>query len=136
MPEVKNTFIQSKMNKDMDGRIIPNGQYRDGRNIQISKSEGDDVGALENVLGNSLINNFNLSGDNIEIIGHLMADTLDTIFLFITNYTDSSPDQLSHNSAGFNVNSYIISYNVLTTGFEILVEGSFLNFRDCTYIKF
>jgi hypothetical protein len=128
MPEVKNTFIQSKMNKDMDGRIIPNGQYRDGRNIQISKSEGDDVGALENVLGNSLINNFNLSGDNIEIIGHLMADTLDTIFLFITNYTDSSPDQLSHNSAGFNVNSYIISYNVLTTGFEILVEGSFLNF--------
>ena len=25
MPEVKNTFIQSKMNKDMDGRILPNG---------------------------------------------------------------------------------------------------------------
>ena len=55
MPEVKNTFISSKMNKDLDGRILPNGQYRNGVNIQISRSEGDDVGALENVVGNDLL---------------------------------------------------------------------------------
>ena len=81
MPEVKNTFIQSKMNKDMDGRIIPNGQYRDGQNVQISRSEGDDVGALENVLGNELLSNFGLTNSNLEIIGHLTNDTLDCIFL-------------------------------------------------------
>ena len=52
MAELKNTFIQSKMNKDMDGRILPNGQYRNANNVQISKSEGSDVGALENLLGN------------------------------------------------------------------------------------
>ena len=85
MPEVKNTFLQSKMNKDMDGRILPNGQYRDGRNIQISRSEGDDVGALENVLGNGLLTTFGLTNENLEIIGHLMVDTIDTIFLFLTD---------------------------------------------------
>jgi hypothetical protein len=54
MAEVKNAFIKSKMNKDLDARLIPQGEYRDAVNIQVSKSEGDDVGALENVLGNFL----------------------------------------------------------------------------------
>ena len=51
MAEVKNAFIKSKMNKDLDSRLVPQGEYRDAVNIQVSKSEGDDVGALENVLG-------------------------------------------------------------------------------------
>ena len=34
MPEIKNTFTQGKMNKDLDERLVPNGQYRDGLNIQ------------------------------------------------------------------------------------------------------
>ena len=52
MAEVKNAFIKSKMNKDLDSRLLPSGEYRDGRNIQVSKSEGEDVGALENAVGN------------------------------------------------------------------------------------
>ena len=51
MPEIKNTFIKSKMNKDLDDRLLSNGEYRDAVNVNISRSEGDDVGALENVLG-------------------------------------------------------------------------------------
>ena len=49
MAQIKNTFVKSKMNRDMDARLMPNGEYREGRNINISKSEGSDVGALENV---------------------------------------------------------------------------------------
>ena len=55
MAEVKNAFIKSKMNKDLDARLIPQGEYRDAVNIQVSKSEGPDVGALENVLGNQML---------------------------------------------------------------------------------
>ena len=63
MAEVKNSFIKSKMNKDLDARLLPNGEYRVGNNIQVSKSEGADVGALENVLGNVEIADFKvLSG--------------------------------------------------------------------------
>ena len=54
MAEVKNAFIKSKMNKDLDARLIPNGEYRDAKNIQVSRSQGDDVGALENILGNAI----------------------------------------------------------------------------------
>ena len=57
MPEIKNTFLKSKMNKDLDARIIPNGEYRDAKNVNISRSEGSDVGAIENILGNTVITN-------------------------------------------------------------------------------
>jgi hypothetical protein len=58
MAEVKNAFIKSKMNKDLDDRLLPSGEYRNAINAQVSKSEGSDVGALENVLGNALIADF------------------------------------------------------------------------------
>ena len=67
MAEIKNSFLRSKMNKDLDDRLIPNGEYRDAQNISVGKSEADDIGALETVLGNaekakkmikSIINNF------------------------------------------------------------------------------
>jgi hypothetical protein len=135
MPEVKNTFIQSKMNKDKDGRILPNGQYRDGQNVQISRSEGDDVGALETVLGNNYKTNFGLDDDNLIAIGKLEDDTTDSIYLFLTNYTDCSYDQLSnptYNVAG--VSCYIVKYDVRNGIGSVLVEGNFLNFSTTNLI--
>ena len=58
MKEVKNAFIKSKMNKDLDSRLIPSGEYRHAQNSQVSKSEGADVGSLENILGNALVADF------------------------------------------------------------------------------
>ena len=57
MPEIVRGFNQGRMNKDLDERIIPNGEYRDALNLQISTSEGSDVGAFENVKGNVSLNN-------------------------------------------------------------------------------
>ena len=52
MPEIKNNFIQAKMNKDLDERLVPNGEYRNAVNIQVSTSDGSNVGAIENIKGN------------------------------------------------------------------------------------
>ena len=38
MAESKNMFLQSRMNKDVDERILPNGEYRDAQ-----KNKGDFV---------------------------------------------------------------------------------------------
>ena len=55
MAEIKNTFTQGKMNKDLDERILPNGQYRDAMNIEVTTSEGSNVGTVQNILGNDTI---------------------------------------------------------------------------------
>ena len=60
MAETRNTFIKSRMNKDLDARILPKGEYRDALNVAISRSNEDTVGALENVLGNVEISDFGI----------------------------------------------------------------------------
>ena len=40
------------MNKDLDERLVPNGEYRDALNVQVSTSEDSDVGSLQTILGN------------------------------------------------------------------------------------
>ena len=52
MPEIKHTFIGGKMNKDLDERLVPYGEYRDAMNIKVSTSEDSDVGTAQNILGN------------------------------------------------------------------------------------
>ena len=61
MPEIKRTFTKAKMNKDLDERIVPDGEYRDAMNIQISTSDADastgigNVGVVQNLQGNKEI---------------------------------------------------------------------------------
>ena len=54
MPDIKHHFRAGRMNKDLDERLVPNGEYRDAQNIEIVTSEGSNVGSVQNVLGNSL----------------------------------------------------------------------------------
>ena len=133
MAEMKNNFLQSKMNKDLDDRILPKGQYRDARNININKSEGADVGALENVKGNALLTNFNQSNGsidqkNIEIIGLYTDDEAQQIFVFATNFTDSTPTRLGMHAAATNATCYIAMRDLNSSTDFILASGSFLNF--------
>ena len=60
MPEIKHTFQAGKMNKDLDERLVPNGQYRDAMNIQVRTTDdpdgdGGESGSIQNIKGNSLI---------------------------------------------------------------------------------
>ena len=81
MPENKNSFIKSKMNKDLDDRLIPNNEYRDATNIAVSRSENQDVGAVEAILGNELV--FNSSG-SLKTIGTYVDHTGGFIYYFLT----------------------------------------------------
>ena len=52
MAELKRNFSGAqgaKMNKDLDERIIPPGQYRDALNIEISTSESSNAGTAQNI---------------------------------------------------------------------------------------
>ena len=73
MAEVRNNFLKSRMNRDLDARLVPSGEYREAFNVMISKSEGEDVGALENVLGNLALDTWgaDYSDCNISIIGEV-----------------------------------------------------------------
>ena len=130
MAKVQNTFIKSKMNRDLDARIIPNGEYRFAENIQISKSEGDDVGSIENVLGNIQIldiDNFSNAGA-LKCIGHFANELDSTVYLFLTNNQNTNAN--FGNDFDPTAEHVILSYNTLTLVSKVLVRGSFLNFSQ------
>jgi len=130
MAEVKNAFIKSKMNKDLDARLVPNGEYRDAKNIQVSRSQGDDVGALENILGNAVTVNGDFATDagapNIECIGYVVDESTSFVYLFFTDYTDPYANDVSTYST--TAKNFVYAYNILSNQRVKLLQGSFLNF--------
>ena len=124
MAEVKNAFIKSKMNKDLDARLVPSGEYRDANNVQVSRSEGSDVGALENVLGNIEVADFE-SNENLSCIGYYADESTDFIYLFLTDNSDSS---LNYTPTGVGSNNYIYRFNSFNNTKTKLASGAFLNF--------
>ena len=85
MPELKNLFIKGKMNKDLDERLLPQGEYRDALDIDVSYSEGSDVGTLQNILGNTKLDSISLSGATC--IGSTKDIENGKIYWFITSST-------------------------------------------------
>ena len=124
MAKVKNSFLKSKMNKDLDNRLIPNGEYRNGVNITVNNSDGEDVGTAQTVRGNLEVIDFNtITGQTgLQVVGVFDDEFSNTVFAFLANNIGSDYEELSY--------SAIVSWNVneATTSAKIIVEGNWLNF--------
>jgi hypothetical protein len=55
MQKLKRNFVESKMNKDLDDRFVPSGEYRDALNISVITNTDSSSGAVQNSRGNSSI---------------------------------------------------------------------------------
>ena len=141
MPEIKNNFIQGKMNKDLDDRLLPNGQYRDAQNIIITKSDDSDVGVLQNVKGNLLPyeNSVNIiaSKPKAEVIGVYVDNQKDRVFYFVTDRSTGvlsdlvGPPGSTGNPLAEASSFHAIYYWSQSDGNvtpKIIVKGNFLNF--------
>ena len=130
MAKAINTFLKSKMNKDLDARLIPSGEYRNAVNVQVSRSEGDSVGSVENVLGNNKVFDFEAATgvSNLYCIGYLANDQLNTVYVFLTNYPYVN-DSFSNNPPySPDAKNYIFACNVQNNSLTLLIQGAFLNF--------
>ena len=145
MPEIKQNFTRGKMNKDLDERLIPKGEYREAQNIHISESEGSDVGAIENILSNQQLTSAfsglgtNVSGEGYEVIGYCKDLANKRVVYFISNFSNTSfTDDIRHIDRALNVgtrdyvfnsghDSAIILYDIENNTQSILVKGPWLN---------
>jgi hypothetical protein len=89
MADLKRSFLGGKMNKDLDERLVPDGQYRDALNIDIIHSEGEDAGAAKNKLGNTRLSQLsNVAGqliENCKTIGAVVSETDNLIYWLIAS---------------------------------------------------
>ena len=104
------------MNKDLDERLVPKGEYRDAQNIQISTSEGSDIGAIEAMLGNTKIANAPGSqtwADNFglispKVIGAARDTQNNKIYWFITSSASDVDAILEYDEASDEISPVIV----------------------------
>lgn len=104
------------MNKDLDERMVPKGEYRDAQNIQISTSEGSDIGAIEAMLGNTKIanapgsqtwvSNFGLISP--KVIGAARDTQNNKIYWFITSSASDVDAILEYDEASDEISPVIV----------------------------
>ena len=114
--EIKNTFIGGKMNKDLDERLIPVGEYRDAMNVQVTTSDGSDVGSLHNIMGNKQVSNI-VHSEDAYCIGSIADEKVNKLYedgniiIYWTargtgsgkDWSDKTKEQLDEWGAKYNV---------------------------------
>ena len=115
MAEIEKKFLSGRMNKDVDKRLVADGEYLDAINVSVNTTEGSTIGAAQNSLGNDLIGDISnvLAARGLNsivspiVIGALPYEAKNLLYWFVT----------SDNFDG------IFEYNELT-GDTILILGS------------
>ena len=91
MPEIKHTFTAGKMNKDLDLRLVRNGEYRDAKNIQVRTTDADSsgdgsAGTAQNLKGNKELGGAYVTtgydGNSTKIIGSVADEKSNKSYFF------------------------------------------------------
>ena len=105
---IQTNFIAGKMNKSVDERLVPLGEYVDALNVRLGSTEGTEVGAVENSKGNSVLTNLQYQNQSLSAsarcLGAFEDGIKETIYWFVHDSSNIS-------SASGEV-SLIVSYNV------------------------
>ena len=119
MAELKRNFSGAAMNKDMDERLVPEGQYRDAQNIQVVTSDGSNVGAAQNIRGNAQRNTMYYEGstnnsnygvpDNSWCVGSIALPEKDKIYYLVAAGINSTTGV-----AQTVQKDYIVEYDVIS----------------------
>ena len=120
-------FYAGRMNKDLDERFIPPGEYIDALNIRIgstelggsTNSDLGSIGAIENSKGNTLLTNLKyISYNDAKCIGAYEDGSNETIYWFVTSV---DADIL----VSYNVNYSSVTYHLVS-----LSSNPILKFDD------
>lgn len=87
MANVQRNFVAGKMNKSLDERLLPNGQYIDAINVRLGSTEASEVGAVENSKGNESLTTLSYNGvelsSDARCIGAFALGEQETMYWFV-----------------------------------------------------
>lgn len=110
--ELKKNFIGSRMNKSVDERFLPEGEYVHAENIRVSSSQDGEGYVVENNLGNVQLTSLSFVGtplsDAATCIGSFAIPRDNTIIWFVTE------PGLGDMIVSYNEDSGVIKYHVVT----------------------
>ena len=122
MPDLNRKFYAGKMNKDLDERLVPNGEYRDAMNVQVSTSDDSDVGSIQNLLGNIDVSSNFFIDQQGEVLDSATLETYG--FYCVGSITDDKNDKLYWMVSGIGID-FIAEYDYKTKKVSPIVVDIF-----------
>jgi len=119
MANMKRHFIAGKMNKSVDERLLPNGEYVDALNVRLGSTEASEIGSVENSKGNTQLTTLEFDGtalsNNAKCIGAYEDGTRETVYWFIhdSNFSAGAITKLDL-IVSLNVNTDVLTYHVVS----------------------
>lgn len=120
MAELRKDFSKARMNKDMDERLVPPGEYRDANNIQISTSDGSDIGTVQSLFSNKsrALVNYSTTGSPQDLYGgatvkHTVVGSVADASKDKIYYLVSGGDQYDSSSYNTTRKDYIVEYDTV-----------------------
>jgi len=119
MAELTRNFNKGVMNKVVDERLIPDGQYIDALNVRMGSTEQKSIGAIENTKGNlKLTNLVYIDGtplNGARTIGAFEDGAKETIYWFVhdSNFPVGATGKLDM-IVSLNVLTNILTYHVIS----------------------
>lgn len=111
MPKLSRNFTGGKMNKTIDERLLPEGEYIDAMNIRMGSTEKSEIGVIENTKGNTPLTSLIGPGAiqlsvNARCIGALDDSANETLYWLVHDETFSA--------GATGKCDMVVSYNILT----------------------
>jgi hypothetical protein len=124
---IQNNFIRGRMNKSLDERLLPPGEYRDAYNIEVSSVEGNNIGAVKNVRGNTQLVTLEYDGESLSAdavcIGAASDDAKGVIYWFVHDPVVGVDMIVSYNEKVSAFTYHVISLTVLNFNPQYLITG-------------
>ncbi len=119
MANINRNFTAGRMNKTLDERIIPNGEYIDALNIRMGSTGLSEVGVIQNSKGNTVLTQLQYDGvalsSDARCIGALDDGSNETLYWFVhdSNFATSPTGKLDL-ICSFDTKSSILTYHIIS----------------------
>ena len=119
MANFTRNFIAGRMNKVVDQRLLPEGEYVDAMNIRMGSTENAEMGVIENTKGNLSLTTLKYNGTSLSssarCIGAIEDSANETIYWFVHDsaFTVGATGKLDL-IVSFNVFTNILTYHVIS----------------------
>jgi hypothetical protein len=119
MAKEQKSFVKGRMNKSVDERLLPDGEYVDAQNLRLGSTELTEVGSGENTKGNVKLTTLQYKGDDLSgeavCIGAFADDARETVYWFVHDPFNDTAGGVVDMIVSFNTQSQQLTYHVVST---------------------
>jgi len=138
MAKISRNFTAGIMNKVLDERVVPQGEYIDALNVRMGSTEQSEIGVIENTKGNTLLTSLQFNGvplsNQAKTIGSLADGEREIIYWFVHDPAFPVSPEVPYGKidmiVSFNEAANILTYHIISVnGGNSITQETTLNFN-------